>query len=77
MGLLIEWVNGLTTDEILVFKPDFIPGNGWSVSLTHSRSNEFYKIFQTRQGKVILLKMGTGGNQKPLDSLRKIYFILL
>jgi len=53
VGLLIEGVNGLTTDEILVFKPDFIPGTGLNVSLTHSRSNEFYKIFQTRQRKVI------------------------
>lgn len=49
VGLLIEWVNGLTTDEIFVFQRDFIPGTGWNVSLTHSRRNEFYKIFQTRQ----------------------------
>ncbi len=52
LGLLVEGLNGLTPKEILQITPDFIQHTGLDVSLTSSRVNGFYNIFQTIQKQV-------------------------
>lgn len=49
VGLLVTGLNGLTPTEILELSPDFIKDTGLNVSLTPSRANGFYNIFQTMQ----------------------------
>lgn len=51
VALLIEGLNGLTPEEILQVTPDFIQDMGLNVSLTPSRANGFYNIFQTMKKK--------------------------
>jgi len=51
VALLIEGLNGLSPLEIQQFTPDFIKATGLDVSLTPSRSNGFYNIFQFMQRK--------------------------
>jgi cysteine desulfuration protein SufE len=53
VALLIEGLNGLTPAEILQVSPDFIQSTGLNVSLTPSRANGFYNIFQTMQKKAL------------------------
>ena len=53
VALLIEGLNGLTPDEIVQITPDFIQDTGLSVSLTPSRANGFYNIFQTMKKKAL------------------------
>lgn len=53
VALLIEGLNGLTPEEILQITPDFIQDTGLSVSLTPSRANGFYNIFQTMKKKAM------------------------
>jgi cysteine desulfuration protein SufE len=53
VALLIEGLNGLTPAEILQVTPDFINATGLQVSLTPSRANGFYNIFQMMQKKAI------------------------
>lgn len=53
VALLVEGMNGLTPQEILTLKPDFIKATGLDVSLTPSRANGFYNIFQTMQKKAV------------------------
>jgi cysteine desulfuration protein SufE len=53
VGLLIEGMNGLTAQEISALTPDFIKDTGLDVSLTPSRANGFYNIFQTMQKKAL------------------------
>jgi len=53
VGLLIEGLNGLTPDEIAQLTPEFIGETGLNVSLTPSRSNGFYNIFQMMQKKAV------------------------
>ncbi len=55
LALLIEGLKGLTPAEVLAVTPDFIKETGLQVSLTPSRSNGFYNIFQTMKQKVALL----------------------
>jgi cysteine desulfuration protein SufE len=54
VGLLVEGLNGLTTAEIIQLKPDFIQQTGLDVSLTPSRANGFYNIFQTMQRRALV-----------------------
>lgn len=49
VALLVEGLNGLTPAEIVQVTPDFIERSGLQVSLTPSRANGFYNIFQTMQ----------------------------
>ena len=57
VAFLITGVNGLTPAEVLQITPDFITQTGIPVSLTPSRANGFYNIFQMmRQKALILLK---------------------
>lgn len=58
VALLIEGLNGLTPQEILQLTPDFIEETGLKVSLTPSRANGFYNIFQTMQKKALGFQLG-------------------
>ena len=59
VALLIEGLNGLTPDQILEVSPDFIQETGLNVSLTPSRANGFYNIFQTMKKKALGYKLAT------------------
>ena len=49
VGLLVESFSGLTPAEIVTITPDFIQDTGLNVSLTPSRANGFYNIFQMKK----------------------------
>jgi cysteine desulfuration protein SufE len=53
VAFLIEGLNDLTPEEILAVTPDFIEETGLKMSLTPSRANGFYNIFQTMQKKAL------------------------
>ncbi|NJL21874.1 MAG: SufE family protein [Leptolyngbyaceae cyanobacterium SM1_3_5] len=53
VGLLIEGLSGLTAAEIIQLTPDFIQQTGLDISLTPSRANGFYNIFQTMQRRAL------------------------
>ncbi len=55
VALLVQGLNGLPSDEILNVTPDFIQDTGLNVSLTPSRANGFYNIFQMMKQKAALL----------------------
>ncbi len=58
VALLIEGLNGLTPAEILQVTPDFIEETGLKVSLTPSRANGFYNIFQLMKKKALGFELG-------------------
>jgi len=53
VALLIQGLNGLTPVEILALTPDFIEATGLQVSLTPSRANGFYNIFNLMKKKAL------------------------
>ena len=57
VGLLVEGLNGATPAEITQLTPDFIQQTGLDVSLTPSRTNGFYNIFQTLQKKALVCQL--------------------
>ncbi len=59
VALLIEGLNGLTPNEIIAVTPDFIEETGLNVSLTPSRANGFYNIFQMMKKKAFAFQLGT------------------
>ncbi|MEQ8757164.1 MAG: SufE family protein [Coleofasciculus sp. G1-WW12-02] len=59
VALLIEGLNGLPPDEIINVSPEFIQETGLNVSLTPSRANGFYNIFQTMKKKALGFKLAT------------------
>ncbi|ACK64945.1 Fe-S metabolism associated SufE [Rippkaea orientalis PCC 8801] len=59
VAFLIEGLNGLTPGEILQVTPDFIEETGLKVSLTPSRANGFYNIFQLMKKKALGLQLET------------------
>ena len=63
VALLIEGLNGLTPDEIVQVSPDFIQETGLNVSLTPSRANGFYNIFQTMKKKALGFQLGMSAQQ--------------
>ncbi|MEA5511571.1 SufE family protein [Crocosphaera sp. UHCC 0190] len=58
VAFLIEGLNGLTPSEILEVTPDFIEETGLKVSLTPSRANGFYNIFQLMKKKALGFQLG-------------------
>ena len=54
VGLLVEGLNGLTPTEIMQLTPHFIQQTGLDVSLTPSRANGFYNIFQMMQKRALV-----------------------
>ncbi|PSB26521.1 SufE family protein [Chlorogloea sp. CCALA 695] len=57
VALLIEGLSGLTPEEIIQVPPDFIQDTGLNISLTPSRSNGFYNIFQMMKQKALAHKL--------------------
>ncbi len=55
VALLIQGLNGLPSQEIMDVNPDFIQETGLNVSLTPSRANGFYNIFQMMKQKALIL----------------------
>ena len=51
VAFLIEGLNGLPPEEIIKVEPSFIEETGLKVSLTPSRANGFYNIFQLMKTK--------------------------
>jgi len=56
---LIEGLNDLTPAEIIQIEPDFIEDTGLKVSLTPSRANGFFNIFQMMKNKALGFNLGT------------------
>ena len=59
VGFLIQGLNDLTPEEIIKIEPDFIEETGLKVSLTPSRANGFYNIFQMMKKKALGFHLGT------------------
>ena len=57
VALLVEGLSGLTPEQILQVSPDFIQDTGLNVSLTPSRSNGFYNIFQMMRNKALACEL--------------------
>ena len=58
VALLIQGLNGLSPAEILAVTPDFIEATGLQVSLTPSRANGFYNIFNLMKKKALGFQLG-------------------
>lgn len=58
-AVLVEGLSGLPATEIVKLTPDFIQETGLGVSLTPSRANGFYNIFNTMQKKALGLLTAT------------------
>lgn len=58
VAFLIEGLNNLTPEEIVQLEPDFIEDTGLQVSLTPSRANGFYNIFQMMKKKALGFQLG-------------------
>ena len=69
VGLLITGLNGLTPEEIISIAPDFIQELGLNVSLTPSRANGFYNIFQVMQKKALGYHLGTASPETVFPEL--------
>lgn len=59
VAFLIEGLNNLTPEEIMEVEPDFIEDTGLKVSLTPSRANGFFNIFQMMKKKASGFHIGT------------------
>lgn len=59
VAFLIEGLNNLSPEEIVRVEPDFIEDTGLKVSLTPSRANGFYNIFQMMKKKALGFELGT------------------
>lgn len=53
VAFLIEGLNDLPPETIITVEPDFIEDTGLKVSLTPSRANGFYNIFQMMKNKAL------------------------
>ncbi len=65
VALLIAGLNDLTPEEILQVSPDFIETTGLKVSLTPSRANGFYNIFQLMKKKALGLQGASNLGDSP------------
>jgi cysteine desulfuration protein SufE len=61
VAVLVEGLNGLPPADIVKLTPDFIQETGLGVSLTPSRANGFYNIFNTMQKQALRLLIAKGG----------------
>ncbi len=59
VAFLIEGLNNLTPEEIIQVEPDFIEDTGLKVSLTPSRANGFFNIFQMMKKKALEFKLAS------------------
>ena len=59
VAFLIAGLNNLTPEEIMGVEPDFIEDTGLKVSLTPSRANGFFNIFQMMKKKASGFHIGT------------------
>ncbi|MEM8828562.1 MAG: SufE family protein [Cyanobacteria bacterium P01_G01_bin.19] len=59
VAFLIEGLNDLTPEEIIQVEPDFIEDTGLKVSLTPSRANGFFNIFQMMKKKALEFKLSS------------------
>lgn len=59
VAFLIEGLNNLPPEEIAQVEPDFIEDTGLKVSLTPSRANGFFNIFQMMKKKALGFHLGT------------------
>ncbi|MDJ0568665.1 MAG: SufE family protein [Pleurocapsa sp. MO_192.B19] len=58
VAFLIEGLNNLPPEEIIQVEPDFIEDTGLKVSLTPSRANGFFNIFQMMKKKAMGFHLG-------------------
>lgn len=58
VAFLIEGLNALPPEEIIKVEPDFIEETGLKMSLTPSRANGFYNIFQMMKKKALGFHLG-------------------
>ncbi len=63
VALLITGLNGLSPEEVLQVTPDFIEETGLKMSLTPSRANGFYNIFQMMKKKALGFELGSKATQ--------------
>ncbi len=56
VGLLMEGLSEATPDDVVQLSPNFIQRTGLDLSLTPSRNNGFYNIFQTMKQRAIELQ---------------------
>ncbi len=56
VGFLMEGLNGVTPEDVIQLQPHFIQKTGLNMSLTPSRSNGFYNIFQAMKQRAIALQ---------------------
>lgn len=54
VAVLVEGLSNLSPAEVLQVTPDFIQATGLNVSLTPSRANGFYNIFQMMKQKAAI-----------------------
>ena len=59
VAFLIEGLNDLPPEEIIRVEPDFIEDTGLKVSLTPSRANGFFNIFQMMKQKALNFHLKT------------------
>lgn len=59
VAFLIEGLNNLPPEEIIQVEPDFIEDTGLKVSLTPSRANGFFNIFQMMKKKALNFHLKT------------------
>lgn len=60
VAFLIEGLDNLPPEEIVQIEPNFIEDTGLKVSLTPSRANGFFNIFQMMKQKALDFQMGKG-----------------
>ena len=58
VAFLIEGLNNLPPEEIVQVEPNFIEDTGLKVSLTPSRANGFFNIFQMMKKKALEFQLG-------------------
>jgi cysteine desulfuration protein SufE len=61
VALLITGLNDLTPAEILAVEPNFIEMMGLNASLTPSRANGFFNIFQMMKNKALGFQLAASG----------------